>query len=88
MKTYKIIHNGSKFAGEKNDDLKQLEERLRKYALEDFSTTRKITNGLEVWGNFKTLSAVFKIELYAPELIKRFRNLIYRNFALSKMGKL
>ena len=85
---YKVINNGSKWYGQPNDKLNDLEKRLRQYAIEDFTTTRKIENGLNIWGNFRAISAVFNIDLFDSELIGKFRGLIYRNRRLTKLGKL
>ena len=73
-----IISNGSKWMGEKPDELKDLIKRLKKYTMTEYSgwffyPTRK------VWGfsgNFIEVSAVFNIETDEKDLAEKLINLM------------
>lgn len=78
----KILHNGSKFAGEPNDTLDLLLERLQKHPLEPFSSISKYS-GVDnekylVMGNFVDLSAVFHLLINKSE-VSRWRQLFRKN---------
>ena len=74
----KIISNGSKFYGQKPDDINRLLEVLKTYALDlifvrygDFieTPTVQFDDVVRFHGNFSGLSHVFNISTDEPELI-------------------
>jgi len=80
-----IIHyNGSKFPGDSPDGIEILEERLRKYTLTGFSTYRNIKNGINIWGNFVEISAVFNIDIFDKKIATKMKGLICQNFKKNK----
>ncbi|GAI15735.1 unnamed protein product [marine sediment metagenome] len=79
-----IISNGSKWAGEKPDNLKVLFARLKKYQLdktyEPFIVVSKYKAGfVEFAGNFMGISHVFNIFTDKPQTIKRLTKAINAN---------
>jgi hypothetical protein len=82
-----IYSNGSKWAGEKPDGLEKLEERLKTYPLDKLFEDKKYggfaykTRGgnYHLFGNFRTLSAVFRIETDEKPIFDKFKKLIKEN---------
>lgn len=81
----KIYSNGSKWAGEKPDSIGKLKERLKNYPLD--STFEKYGNfafkerkgNYHLFGNFKTLSAIFNIETDNQKVFEGLKKLIKAN---------
>jgi hypothetical protein len=82
-----IRSNGSKWAGEKPDNLQALEKRLKKHPVADFTGVYGLQRGLakvkypswQIVGNFKTVSAVFNVYTDEPKVYRKLKGLIYRN---------
>ena len=80
----KIRSNGSKWGGEKPDGINKLIERLRKHKLEEFSERLVERDEVQFWGNFKNLSAVFKVYVQlGSELEKELTRLFDYNKKLA-----
>ena len=86
---YKIIYNGSKFAGEEPDDILQWIERLKKYTLEEFSDVQNLPDnkGWVFLGNFMEVSGAFKIEIYDAKLQEEILGLYLAAKARGKLKK-
>ena len=82
-----ILSNGSKWAGEKPDGLDLLETRLREYPLDNLrfkdcgNFAYKRAGVYYLFGNFRTLSAGFNIEMGEEDrkTFEHFRRLIRAN---------
>jgi hypothetical protein len=80
-----IIHsNGSKWAGQEPDSIDVLKDRLRNYTLdksfEDYGNFCYKDKGVyRLFGNFKNLSHVFRIDTDDKALVNEMRRLIKAN---------
>ncbi len=75
-----IIHsNGSKWAGEKPDNLLALKRRLNTYKLENWSYIKQVNGKWEIAGNFVNISAVFNITTDEPNKVRELKKLFKHN---------